>query len=157
MFGFIIAIHVILCILVAAIILMQSGRGGGLTESFAAAESMFGAKTNTVLVKATAVLVAIFLITCLGLAVLSSKANRSLIDEKTLAEQSAAKSGATPTAESTDQKQAVNTGSQQAQQDSGAATQGTPSPVSDIKTTDNAHKENLQAQQVPKPQEPKNP
>ena len=76
---FIIVIHTIICLLLITIILMQSGRGGGLTEGFAAAESMFGAKTNIFLIRTTTVLAALFLITCLSLAVLSSKKDKSLM------------------------------------------------------------------------------
>ena len=89
MFGFIVFLHVVVCILLAAIILMQSGRGGGLTESFSAAESMFGAKTNIVLIKGTIILSSFFLITCLGLAFLSSRSGKSLIEEKAPGQQEA--------------------------------------------------------------------
>ena len=44
--GFILVIHVIVCILLVISILMQAGRGGGLTETFQSAESMFGTQTN---------------------------------------------------------------------------------------------------------------
>ncbi len=80
--GVVIVIHVLVCFLLGLIILMQSGRGGGLTEQFAAAESMFGAKTNVVLVKATTVLASIFVVTSLVLAFLSSQSGKSLIEEK---------------------------------------------------------------------------
>ena len=82
MFGFIIFLHTVVCLLLVMIILMQSGRGGGLTESFSAAESMFGAKTNIVLVRATTVLASLFLVTCLSLAFLSARSSKSLIKEK---------------------------------------------------------------------------
>ena len=61
---------------------MQKGRGGGLTESFAAAESMFGAKTNAFMVKTTAVLASLFLATCLSFAYLSARQNRSLMENE---------------------------------------------------------------------------
>ena len=66
MTGFIIFIHTIICIFLVVIILMQSGRGGGLTENFAAAESMFGAKTNVFLIRGTTILASLFLVTCLS-------------------------------------------------------------------------------------------
>ena len=94
MLGFIIVIHVLVCILLGLVILMQSGRGGGLTETFSGAESMFGAKTNSVLVKATSILAGVFIVTCLSLAFLSSKSNKSLISEDTAPE--AAKTQAVP-------------------------------------------------------------
>ena len=77
---FLSVIHVLVCSLLCAIILMQKGRGGGLTESFAAAESMFGAKTNAFMVKTTTVLASLFLVTCLSFAYLSSRQNRSLME-----------------------------------------------------------------------------
>ena len=82
MFGLFITLHILICLLLMVIILMQSGRGGGLTENFASAESMFGTKTNTVLVKGTAIFATVFLVTCLSLAIISSKQNKSLISSK---------------------------------------------------------------------------
>ena len=79
--GFIIFIHVLVCILLMIAILMQSGRGGGLTEQFAGAESMFGARTNVFMVRITAVLASIFLVTSITLAHLSAKKNRSIIPD----------------------------------------------------------------------------
>ena len=82
MIGPILIIHSLVCVFLATIILMQSGRGGGLTEAFASAESLFGAKTNSFLIKATSFLGVMFLITCLSLAFLSSKKERSLMPTK---------------------------------------------------------------------------
>jgi len=59
---------------------MQAGRGGGLTEGFAAAENMFGARTNEFMVRATAVLAVIFLVTSLTLANLSARRDQSLME-----------------------------------------------------------------------------
>ncbi len=80
--GFVIFIHALVCVFLCLIILMQSGRGGGLTESFSSAESIFGAKTNVFLVKATTVLGSIFLVTCLSLAFFSSKQDKSLMSKR---------------------------------------------------------------------------
>lgn len=79
MFTFVLIIHVLTCMLLVAIVLMQSGRGGGLTESFSSAESMFGAKTNTMLVRATTALAFVFLLTSLSLAYMSSQKDKSLL------------------------------------------------------------------------------
>ena len=87
MYGFLIFIHVLTCIFLASVILMQSGRGGGLTENFAAAESLFGAKTNIVLVRTTAVLATIFIVTSLSLAFLSSRSGKSLVNESLMAKE----------------------------------------------------------------------
>ena len=84
MMGFIIVVHTLVCILLCLVILMQSGRGGGLTESFASAESVFGAKTNSFMVRTTTVLASLFLVTCLTLAYLSSRKERSLMSQPSL-------------------------------------------------------------------------
>jgi preprotein translocase subunit SecG len=82
MITFIMVIHALVCILLACIILMQSGRGGGLTESFASAESIFGAQTNTLLVKTTTILGSLFIVTCLSLAIFHSMKGKSLMSER---------------------------------------------------------------------------
>jgi len=82
--GFILVIHVIVCILLVISILMQAGRGGGLTETFQSAESMFGTQTNVFMVRLTTILAAIFLSTSLILALNSSKGDKSLMANKKL-------------------------------------------------------------------------
>ena len=90
--GFILFIHVIVCILLVITILLQAGRGGGLAESFASAESMFGTQTNTLMVRTSSVLAAIFLSTSLILAVYGSKGEKSLMaNQKLLPKTSAVK------------------------------------------------------------------
>lgn len=83
MFAILIALHVIVSVLLIVIVLMQSGRGGGLTEGLAAgAESLFGAKTNTFMVRVTAFLAVGFLVTTLSLAFLSTQRSKSLMERK---------------------------------------------------------------------------
>lgn len=82
MTGLLIFIHVVVCLFLIFIILMQSGRGGGLTENFSSVENIFGAKTNETLIKGTTVLAALFLLTCLSLAFLSSKKSQSLMADR---------------------------------------------------------------------------
>ncbi len=79
MISLIIIIHVVICILLIGIILIQAGRGGGLVDSFSGVESMFGTKTNTFLTRTTTVLSIVFFITCLSLAILSARQSRSLM------------------------------------------------------------------------------
>jgi len=85
MTGVIIFFHALICILMVVVILMQSGRGGGLTEGFAPAESLFGAQTNAFMIKATTVVAIIFFVTCLSLAVLSSQKGKSIMPSKVAA------------------------------------------------------------------------
>jgi len=82
--GFILVIHVIVCVLLVITILMQAGRGGGLTETFQSAESMFGTQTNVFMVRLTTILAVIFLSTSLFLAFNSSKVDQSLMANKKL-------------------------------------------------------------------------
>lgn len=77
--GLIIGLHVIVCILLIGIILIQSGRGGGFVDSFSGVESMFGTKTNVFLTRTTTTLSIIFFITSVGLALLSVRQSRSLM------------------------------------------------------------------------------
>jgi len=79
MFAFVMTIHVIACALLILIVLVQQGRGGGLVDSLSSAESIFGTKTNSFLIKSTSVLAVVFFITCLSLAFLSIQKNKSLI------------------------------------------------------------------------------
>ncbi|MDD5292111.1 MAG: preprotein translocase subunit SecG [Candidatus Omnitrophica bacterium] len=82
MLGIIITIHIIACIGLIFFILIQSGRGGGLVDSFSSAESIFGTKTNTFLTKTTAVFAITFFITCLLLAFLSVQQNKSIVERQ---------------------------------------------------------------------------
>ena len=79
MIGFVTFLHVLICVFLVIVVLMQAGRGGGLTESFSSAESFFGAETSSVMVKTTTVLAAFFIITSLSLAFLSAQKSKSLM------------------------------------------------------------------------------
>jgi preprotein translocase subunit SecG len=79
MMNFVITIHVIACILLIVLVLIQRGRGGGLVESFSGVESMFGTKTNAFLTRVTTIFAVVFFFTCLSLALLSVKKSKSLI------------------------------------------------------------------------------
>ena len=92
MSGFLIFLHAIACVLLVTVVMMQSGRGGGLTEAFASAESIFGAQTSGFLVKATTVLATIFLGISLSLAFLSSHKTQSLMTSQVKPEASTSES-----------------------------------------------------------------
>lgn len=77
--GFIVVIHVFVCIALIVLVLIQRGKGGGLVESFSGIESMLGTKTNSFLTRSTTVLSVIFFLTCLSLALLSVKQSKSLL------------------------------------------------------------------------------
>jgi preprotein translocase subunit SecG len=79
MMTLIIIIHVVACIGLIILVLIQRGRGSGLVESFAGVESLFGTKTSGFLTRTTTILSTIFFLTCLSLAVLSIRQSKSLM------------------------------------------------------------------------------
>jgi len=74
-----IIIHVIACVILIGLVLIQRGRGAGLVETFAGVESMFGTKTSAFLTRITTILSIVFFITCLSLAVLSVRQSKSIM------------------------------------------------------------------------------
>ena len=81
LYGLIIAIHVIVSLVLIAVILLQAGRGGGLSETFggSSTQTLFGTKTSVFLTRATAASAIIYILTCLTLAVMTSHRGRSLV------------------------------------------------------------------------------
>jgi len=82
LYGLVILVHVIVCIMLIAVILLQAGRGGGLSEAFGgeSSQTIFGTKTSVFLTRATIVAAGLFLVTSLLLGILTSRRGRSLID-----------------------------------------------------------------------------
>lgn len=79
MMTFITIVHIIACVVLIVLVLIQRGRGAGLVESFAGVESMFGTKTSAFLTRTTTIMSIVFFITCLSLAVLSVRQSKSLM------------------------------------------------------------------------------
>ena len=98
MMTFILVIHSITCVLLILTVLMQAGRGGGLTESFSSAENVFGAQTSVFMVRATSILATVFFVTSLSLAFMSARQERSLMaNQKGIPKTSASSSKAQAT------------------------------------------------------------
>jgi preprotein translocase subunit SecG len=76
----VICIHVIVCFVLIIVILLQAGRGQGLTgASFGGnVQSLFGTKASSFLTKATSVCAILFLFTCIGLNIIEVQKSRSL-------------------------------------------------------------------------------
>jgi preprotein translocase subunit SecG len=75
-FTFFVVIHVLICLALVLVVLLQSGRGGGLAGAFGGggAQTFFGGRgAATLLSKATAWLAVGFMIMSILLAVLSSR------------------------------------------------------------------------------------
>jgi len=81
LYGLVIAIHVIVSLALIAVILLQAGRGGGLSETFggSSTQTIFGSKTSAFLKRATGAAAVIYIFTCLLLAVMTSHQGRSLV------------------------------------------------------------------------------
>jgi len=82
MYYILIAIHVISCVFLIVTILLQAGRGGGLTEAFSGStQSVLGTQAPRVLKKATEISAIVFLIMSLLLAMVTSRRGRSLFQQ----------------------------------------------------------------------------
>jgi preprotein translocase subunit SecG len=88
MYSIILFIHYLVCALMVIVILLQSGKGGGLAGAFGGGGStIFGGRgAGTVLTRATMVLGGMFFLTCLSLALMSSNAvtggGKSILQEE---------------------------------------------------------------------------
>ena len=91
MYSFLIVIHVFVCLVLIAVVLLQAGRGGGMLDMMGGGQtsSLFGTQTNTFMTRATEVCAVIFIVTSLSLAVLSSQRGKSLIESRRLPKTSA--------------------------------------------------------------------
>ena len=87
MYGFLLGLHLLVCLGLVAVVLVQSGKGGGLAGGAfgGTAQTVFGGRGATdFITRATMVLGGAFFVTSLALALLSSGAgrSRSLIQEQ---------------------------------------------------------------------------
>ena len=81
LYALVIAIHVTVSLVLIAVILLQAGRGGGLSETFggSSTQTILGTKTSVFLKRATAASAIIYILTCLTLGVMTSHRGRSLV------------------------------------------------------------------------------
>lgn len=78
-------LHVIVCFVLILVILLQAGRGQGLTgAAFGSGnvQSLFGTKASSFLTKATTVSAICFMLTCITLDVIEVQKSRSLFDSR---------------------------------------------------------------------------
>jgi preprotein translocase subunit SecG len=82
MYIFLIVVHVFVCLVLILTVLLQAGRGGGMSSMIGAAQpqSLFGTQTNAFMTRMTEVCAVVFVITSLSLGVLSTQRGKSLIE-----------------------------------------------------------------------------
>lgn len=75
-------LHVIVCLILIIAVLLQSGKAGDLAGAFggAGSQSVFGPRgVTTILAKATTISAILFMVTSMGLWIISSKGARSVV------------------------------------------------------------------------------
>ena len=90
MIGFLLAFHVLVCLLLVTVVLLQAGKGGGLAGAFGgpggAGQSFFGSRgAGNFLTRATVTLGGLFFVTAIALALLTGNQNlgrQSLIQQE---------------------------------------------------------------------------
>lgn len=90
MFTIVVVLHVIVCLVLIVVILLQAGRGAGLANIFGGGggvQTLFGTSAATFLTRATTVCAILFLLTCLSLGIISYQRGRSLMEEEVLIEE----------------------------------------------------------------------
>ena len=81
LYWLVIVVHVIVSLVLICVILLQAGRGGGLSESFggSSTQTILGTKSSLFLKRATAVSAVLYIIACLALGVMTGHRGRSLV------------------------------------------------------------------------------
>jgi preprotein translocase subunit SecG len=84
MIGVLVVVHVITALLLIFIVLMQSGKGDGISDIFGGGttQTIFGTSAGTFLTKVTTVLAVIFILTSLAFSVVLSRRTRSLVEQE---------------------------------------------------------------------------
>ena len=83
MYLFLIVVHVIVCLVLIFVVLLQAGRGGGFSEMFGGGQpsSILGTQTNAFMTRATEVCAVVFVITSLSLGLMSAQKSKSLVHQ----------------------------------------------------------------------------
>ena len=105
MFLFLLIVHILICLVLITAVLMQSGRGEGLSGAFGAGftQTLFGTGSSNFLTKVTSISAGLFIVSTLFLAVISGNSSKSLM-EKSAVEQKNVVEPETPAAEPTAQE-----------------------------------------------------
>jgi preprotein translocase subunit SecG len=81
MVTFLAVVHIIACLGLVGLVLVQDSKGGGVFTSQASSSSVLGAGgTATLAQTATKVVAAFFAATCIGLSIMSARSEKSVVD-----------------------------------------------------------------------------
>jgi preprotein translocase subunit SecG len=81
MITFLAIVHIIACLGLVGLVLLQDSKGGGVFTSQASSSSVLGAGGATTLAQtATKVIAALFAATCIGLSIMSARSEKSVVD-----------------------------------------------------------------------------
>lgn len=82
LYGLVLTLHILVCLFLIVVILVQGGRGGmGETLAGASSQSLFGGAANAFMSRITAVVGGLFMVACLSLAVLSTARGKSVVEQ----------------------------------------------------------------------------
>jgi preprotein translocase subunit SecG len=84
MYIFLIIVHVLVCLFLISVILLQAGRGSGMSEMWGGGQpqSLFGTQTNVFMTRVTEVCAVLFIVTSLSLGILTTQRGKSLVERK---------------------------------------------------------------------------
>ncbi len=82
MYIFLMVIHVFVCLFLIFVILLQAGRGSGMSDMMGAAQpqSLFGTQTNVFMTRITEICAVLFIVTSLSLGILTTQRGKSLVE-----------------------------------------------------------------------------
>ncbi len=99
MVGFLLVVHYITCFAMVLVILLQSGKGGGLAGAFGGGGStIFGGRgAGTILTRATMIFGALFFVTSLTLALMSTQGGGAATGKSLIQQEAKKAAGTQPT------------------------------------------------------------
>lgn len=81
MITFLAIVHIIACLGLVALVLLQDSKSGGVFTSQASSSSVLGAGGAATLAQtATKIIAALFAATCIGLSIMSARSEKSVVD-----------------------------------------------------------------------------
>lgn len=106
MYAFLIVLHVVACLVLVFVVLLQAGRGGGFSDMMGGGQpqNLFGTQTNVFLTRATEFCAVAFIVTSLSLGILSTQRGKSLMEKEMLARAAAAKTALPAASSKAEQK-----------------------------------------------------